>query len=151
MFDTNVFNSILDEKLKIIKHTDQEYFITNLQRAEINRTKNKERRENLVSMFLVVTSSTHTTQVNQLSTPWGSPWSSPWSNSGQYYKSILNALESRKPKDRGNSYDAVMIETCKYKEISFVSNDSAVLGVSKEFGVKCISFSDFSRECLGSA
>ena len=143
MFDTNAFNNILDESFEVHRKQGQEYFIINLQCAEINKTKNEQRRKNLISMFSVVNAATDASEIDQHSTPWDSPWDSPWDKGGQYYKPIFDALEKRKPKDRGSSYDAVMIETCKYEDITFVSDDSAVLEVSKEFGVKCVKLSDF--------
>jgi len=143
MFDTNIFNQILDGGLVIHDSIGMEYFVTNLQYAELNRTKNEQRRESLLEVFNVIKDNTNSSEIEQHSTPWGSPWDSPWDNGGIYYNSIIEALEKRKPKDRGNSYDAVMIETCKYEEIVFVSNDNAALEVSKEFKVKCMDLSEY--------
>lgn len=143
MLDTNAFNRLLDENIDIGVSKEHQHFITNLQKAEIKNTRDAERRNSLLSIFRVVNSISNTDEIDQHSTPWGSPWDSPWDKGGQYFSSILKALEKRKPKDRGNQYDAVMIETCKYEDIVFVSNDRAVQDVSKEFGVECIPFQDY--------
>ena len=143
MFDTNALNALLDEGVNEASLPEAEYLCTNLQYAELQHTKNLARRSELTNKFSVVVSATNTERVMQRSTPWGSPWNSPWDQGGSHYQNVLTQLELRKPRDRGNSYDAVLIETCIYEGIIFVSNDSAVRDVCGMVNVRSVSLQEF--------
>jgi hypothetical protein len=145
MFDTNAFNQILDGSIDPSGLPKAKYFVTNLQEAEIRRTSDGARRQLLQEMFAVVNNATGARQINQKSTPWGSPWGSPWDQGGEHYGAILKAMKSRKKKDRGNSYDAVLIETCLYENIRLISNECAVREIAAEFGAECESLPKFLR------
>jgi hypothetical protein len=122
-----------------------EYFCTNLQHAEIRRTNNLERRMLLLERFVRVNQGLATRVIAQRSTPWNSPWASPWNSGGEYYAPIKAALELEKPRNRGNSYDAVLIETCKYEELTFVTDDRSARHVANVFGIEAISFEELLR------
>lgn len=52
MFDTNVFNKILDEEIDVESvHKGKPYFVTHIQQNEIENTKNPERRKALLNTF----------------------------------------------------------------------------------------------------
>lgn len=146
MFDTNVFNRIADGHVCLDCLPGAMYQCTNIQMAEIGRTKNEERRKWLLTQFALVNAKTDATTIKQRSTPWGSPWGSPWDRGGKYFVSILAALEAEKPCDRGNSFDAVIIETCLYESTCFVSADAAAVKVAQSFKVVAQSWEEFKRE-----
>ncbi len=78
MFDTNVFNRILDGRVDVGSLSgDKQYFVTHIQRNEIENTKNPERRKALLDTFHGVEKS----QVPTESAYWGlSEWgAAKWS------------------------------------------------------------------------
>jgi hypothetical protein len=143
MFDTNAVNALVKEGRSITRKSTDQYFCTNLQKAELRRTANEEMRKFLLSNFEVIKEKTETAQISQRSTPWGSPWGSPWDSGGEHYTHILAGLEALKPGDRGNSYDAVLIETCIYESLVFISNDSAARTAAGSFGVQAMPLESF--------
>lgn len=145
MFDTNIFNRIADGEINSEYFPRAEYFCTNLQQAEIQHTSDEHRRKFLSVKFALVNMESTSQIVKQRTTPWGSPWGSPWNSGGEYYEKIKEALEKEKPRDRGNSYDAVMIETCLYERICFISADSAAIKVAKAFNVNANSWEEFKK------
>ena len=54
MFDTNIFNCILDGSTDIVPLEGKEYFVTHVQYDEIQATRNVTRRSQLESVFSVV-------------------------------------------------------------------------------------------------
>ncbi len=106
MFDTNIFNRILDEKdenvhNRIIEGKDiHECFVTHIQRDELNATPDEERRKGLLEVFKDVNQALIPTE----SALWGvSRWGlSKWGKKNGLYDRILKQLEKEKPRDRGN-------------------------------------------------
>ena len=145
MFDTNAFNDLIKGSYALVKKNSNQYFCTNLQKAEIQRTANTELRELLINGFQVIQTRAEIEQLPQHSTPWSSPWGSPWDRDGEHYDQILAELEKKKRKDRGNSYDAVIIETCIYEQLVFVSGDRAAREVAQQFGVNAMTLETFLK------
>lgn len=143
MFDTNVFNKIIKEGTGGQVLPKAEYIFTNLQKHEISKTTIPEDRAALLEGYEEVVKRTEAIQVFQSSTPWNSPWDSPWDQGGKDYPSILSALELKKKADRGNSYDAVLIETCAHRKAILVSEDGALREVAAEFGVHSMSLAEY--------
>lgn len=57
MFDTNIFNKILDEKFDVSRLDDKDnFFTTHIQQDEIDATPNMERKEKLREIFKEVSS-----------------------------------------------------------------------------------------------
>lgn len=143
MLDTNAFNDLIKGQLPLVPARSVQYFCTNLQEAELRRTANEKLRTELLARFQTIAEEVGTQQIKQHSTPWGSPWVSPWGRGGKHYRDVLAALEREKKGDRGNSYDAVLIETCIYEKLTFVSNDKAARKVAVSFGVEALSLEAF--------
>ena len=134
MLDTNAFNYVMDEEFDLDLLPPKEYFVTNIQKAELARTSDADRKARLLDTFAIVAHKTNTARVFQNSTPWGSPWD----QGGKYFADIFSKLEKVKP-SRGNKKDAIMIETCKYNRLVFVSNDENARDVCAFFKVESIS------------
>jgi hypothetical protein len=119
--------------------------------SELNQTKDSAIKEKLFSGLKLIENSAPLSTINIESAPWGaSPWgSSPWGANGGYYKKIKERLSTfkKKRKDRGNSSDALIIETCLIQKLVLVSNDPEVQEVSSEFGVQCVTVADFLKKC----
>jgi rRNA-processing protein FCF1 len=148
MFDTNIFNHILDGQVSLGACKNiYEYFVTHIQIDELNATRNKKRRKELCKVFK---------DINQLSIPtessvwdvsrWGS---SKWGEEDGLYLRILNQLEKIKPHDRGNKRDALVGETAIKTGITLVSDDRALRETVKELGGIAICLSDFLKETEG--
>ena len=88
---------------------------------------------------------------NVESAPWGEfPYgSAPWGANGGYYKKIKEELSAfkAKRKDRGNSSDALIIETCFIQKLVLVSNDAEVQKVSLQLGMQCVTVNEFLKQC----
>jgi rRNA-processing protein FCF1 len=143
MLDTNAFNALLDFGLDGHALPFAEYFCTHLQKAELRATRNSERRDRLLDRFATVNEEVGSNDVEQHSTPWDSPWDSPWDRGGALYRRIRDELERKKPRNRGNSYDAVLVETCKYDGLTLVSDDETARDVARAFGVEVLSLAEF--------
>ena len=51
MFDTNIFNEILDQEIDVTPITNALFYVTHIQLNEIQATKREERRNQLLQIF----------------------------------------------------------------------------------------------------
>jgi len=150
MFDTNIFNRILDDKdetvrTRIIESKDvHEYFITHIQPDELTATHDEKRRKGLLEVFK---------DVNQLPIPtesgvWDiSRWDYfKWGDENGLYDRILEQLEKEKPHHRGNKKDALIGETSIKNNITLVTDDRALRETVIKRGGVAICLSDFLKE-----
>lgn len=169
MFDTNVFNRILDAEIQFQPPIDRVLaFATHIQRDEINSTKNLERRTALAKIFNdIVLESTPTDSfvlgvsrigearlggdrvVPTESAIWGvSKWDqAKWGDSDDLYsrlKAELDKLNKNKP---NNTQDALIGETSIKGGYVLVTDDADLAAVTKKYGGKCLSVIEFSQEC----
>jgi hypothetical protein len=54
MLDTNIFNTVVDQNISLPQREDYKYFSTEVQYIEINKTKDKDRREFLLNTFNLI-------------------------------------------------------------------------------------------------
>jgi rRNA-processing protein FCF1 len=144
MFDTNIFNHIIDGNLSLGAVKDIEFFVTHIQRDELDATSNEERRKELLKVFKVV---------NQVLIPtesgvWGvSRWGLfKWGKKNGLYDRILKQLEKEKPHDRGNKKDALIGETAVKMGITLVSDDGVLRETVRKLGGVSICLSDFLKQ-----
>ena len=169
MFDTNVFNRILDADIQLQSLIGRVIaFATHIQRDEINNTKNLERRTALAKIFIDIVSESAPTDsfvldVSRLdqarvggdrvvpteSAVWDvSKWDeAKWGDSDDLYsrlKAELDKLNKNKP---NNTQDALIGETSIKGGYVLVTDDADLAAVTKKYGGKCLSVIEFSQEC----
>lgn len=158
MFDTNIFNRILDRSLDL--ELEDLYYVTHIQKDELMAESNEERRELLLKTFNLIQSVSIPTE----SAIWGvSKWDQcKWGDEdnattiptesfalgiskfemaklsdGDLYSKILYSLNSRK-KRSNNVQDALIAETAIKNEITLVTCDKALKDVVKIYSQNVI-------------
>lgn len=164
MFDTNVFNRIVDAKItpeSLIGHVTA--YATHIQRDEINNTKAVERRIMLAKVFDDVVSVSDPTasfvigtsrlgeariggsrEVPTTSAVWGVSrgGKANWSAEDDLYsifKSELDKLNQNKP---NNIHDALIAETAIKGGYILVTDDADLATVTKKYGGNCLSVAE---------
>jgi len=140
MFDTNIFNAILDEQIPIERLPRKfSYFVTHIQKDELEKTPEQERRVKLCEVFENID------QDNISTAPgvWGvSKWgNSSWSD-GNFYKKILNDLNQIEKK-KNNVQDALIGETAIKNGLILITNDKTLAEVVKKNSGQAIDLEDF--------
>ncbi len=135
MFDTNVFNHILDGEIPIdLVPNEWEVHGTHIQRDEINQTSDKNRRGKLLRVF---------DQFLDISLPtesavWDvSSWDEcKWSDEeDSLYGTILNGLNTRREKPN-NVQDTLIAETAIKNNLTLVTNDGDLKKVAESHGAQ---------------
>lgn len=170
MFDTNVFNRIVDGKItsesligRVMAHA------THIQRDEINNTKDAERRARLSKMFDDVVSASDPTasfvigvsrlgearlggsrEVPTASTVWGvSRWGKGnWSANDDLYSALKSELDKLNQSKRNNTQDALIAETSIKGQYVLVTDDADLATVTKKYGGKCLSVAELLASTL---
>lgn len=139
MFDTNIFNHLLDGRISPETFPDVEIYYTNEQYDELLKTSCIQRREELLSIFqhcepLETTISTFVIGNASLgNTELGK---------GTRYEKILEKLDSKKKK-KNNYIDALIAKSSYLKGLTFVTGDSNLLSACKDLGIQAIILSAF--------
>ena len=140
MLDTNIFNTVVDQNISLPQREDYKYFSTEVQYIEINKTKDKDRREFLLNTFNLINPNI----INSETAIWGE---FSWGERKFDYvtsdfikiKEILDTLEYRK----NNKEDALIAEiTIKYGFI-LITNDSNLRESLKRINKLALSFEEF--------
>jgi predicted nucleic acid-binding protein len=142
MFDTNVFNRILDGNIGVGSlPSSKPYFVTHIQRNEIENTKKPERRNALLSTF----HSVDKTQVPTESAYWGiSEWgAAKWSAEDGVIEKIIEKLNAKNNNKKNNGLDALIAETALKNRHVLVTDDRDLSEVIQEMGGSAVSFQDF--------
>jgi rRNA-processing protein FCF1 len=129
MLDTNIFNTVVDQNISLPQKKDYKYFSTEVQYIEINKTKDKDRREFLLNTFNLINPEI----INSETAIWGE---FSWGEREFGYvssdfikiKEILDIIKYKK----NNKEDALIAEiTIKYDFI-LITNDSDLRESFKE-------------------
>lgn len=127
MFDTNIFNEILDAKLNPDEFRDKgAFFVTNVQAEEIEKTKKSERRKALQSIF---------NKVSKKSLPTASfildytPLDEGKLSDGELFDSIKSDLDELNRRKDNNLQDALIAETALSNKLVLVTNDQDLIKV----------------------
>lgn len=134
IFDTNIFNRILDGEINIsVALKDSEVYVTHIQWDEINNTKNIERRNGLAKIFRTINPKNIPTE----SAVWDiSRWDqAKWPKEDNIFEKIKSRLDEIK-KDKNNTKDALIAETAVENKLVLVTEDQNLSRVAKIFGVK---------------
>ncbi len=150
MFDTNIFNRILDGKIKPDSlPKNLKYYVTHVQKDEIEKTPDINRRQKLLEIFKVINQKKIPTETTLYGfSPWGE---SKYGAYGGLYDKVLARIqeldkEDRKRKTQENQIrDALIAETCIKNQLVLVSDDKNLRKAVQEFGGIAIPFERFLK------
>lgn len=132
MFDTNVFNHLLDGTIdQAAVPGDWEPVATHIQWDELSRDSNEARRGKLLAVFKEHVES----QVSTSSAVWDvSIWgAADWTGAESRYREILERLDKIRRKSN-NKMDALIGDTCLQKGYLLVTNDKNFRKVIEDLG-----------------
>lgn len=169
MFDTNVFNRIVDNTIplqsligRVIAHS------THIQRDEINNTKDVERRAALAQVFADVVAASSPTdsfvlEVSRLdearlggervvptsSAVWDvSRWDQAnWGADDDLYSALKAELDRLNRNKPNNIHDVLIAETSIKEGYVLVTDDIDLAAVTKMYSGKCFSVDELLRQC----
>ena len=140
MLDTNIFNTVVDQNISLPQREDYKYFSNEVQYIEINKTKNKDRREFLLNIFNLINPeiiNSETELWGEFS--WGERKFGYVSSDFIIIKEILDTLKYKK----NNKEDALIAEiTIKYDFI-LITNDSNLRKSFKRINKLALSLDEF--------
>jgi rRNA-processing protein FCF1 len=148
MFDTNIFNRILDEKIDINNFSKKEYdyFVTHVQYDELNKTRDSERRKKLLKVF----KSLHKKEIATESCLMNiSKMNKSKMGNGNLHKKILSELqklEGKKKSKHNQPIDALIVETSLSNSIVLVTNDIKLKKLMGSIGGTAISLQEFIKK-----
>jgi len=170
MFDTNVFNRIVDEEIALEPLTDRvTAYATHVQRDEINNTTDPERRAVLAQVFSDVVASSEPTasfvigtsrsdearlggerEVPTASAVWDvSRWDKAnWSADDDLYSALKSELDKLNRNKSNNIEDALIAETSIKGDYVLVTDDADLASVTKKYGGKCLSLGELLDHCI---
>jgi len=138
MFDTNVFDTILDGKIDVTIFPDNyEIFVTHIQRDEIeaiNKPEKKGRKEKLLEYFK---------KLKQNNIPTESAVYGVSKYGGAKYTSDNNLIEELRKGNLQHTKDALIGETAIKNNFILVTNDSKFLKRVCSLGGKAVTFDHF--------
>lgn len=147
--DTNIFNSILDGSCPPDVLASHHVFVTHIQKDELQRTADMDRRAALMATFETIPSaSTPTRTAVWDDTPWGE---SGWSAKGDLYDRLLarikelDSLAKKKKKSANQSRDARIAEVAIADQIVLITNDQSLAKATAEHGGTAMSLSDLQK------
>ncbi len=165
MFDTNVFNHILDGAADLTPYLGKaKFYVTHLQLDEINKTSDDERRAALRKVFEEITSSSIPTENFVLGTSrlnnaklggesfvptesavYGTSkyGQAKNSQSDNLYENFTSKLKKNK---NSNTVDALIAETAIKNKYTFVTHDGDLFRVTTEFGGACANIHQVLQE-----
>jgi predicted nucleic acid-binding protein len=141
MFDTNIFNSILDGEIEIELFNRFKLYVTHIQSDELTNTRNIQRREKLTEIFQKIPQEKMPTE----SGAWNiSSWDDfKWSDPNDHLREeILAEMDSRKKK-QNNQQDSLIAETALKNNLILVTNDGILMDTMKRFNGKSIGLQEF--------
>jgi len=141
MFDTNIFNSILDGEIEIELFNRFKLYVTHIQSDELTNTRNIQRREKLTEIFQKIPQEKMPTE----SGAWDiSSWDDfKWSDPNDHLREeILAEMDSRKKK-QNNQQDSLIAETALKNNLILVTNDGILMDTMKRFNGKSIGLQEF--------
>ena len=148
MFDTNIFNQILDDKISLnCLPKNVIYYVTFVQKGEIEQTSDGDRRNKLLQIFKQIKQKKISTETSLYG--WGPYGEGKYGALGRLYPGILKTIKQldkkarKKKKKENQKKDALIGETCIVNKLILISNDSNLREAMKNFGGVAISFKDF--------
>lgn len=158
MFDTNIFNDILDDAIDMAPHLGKaKFYVTHIQLDEINKTPDEERKAKLLKVFEEVESLKIPTESFVLGTSQldGAKLSgesfvptesavygtskygqAKYSQNNNKLEIIISMLDKLKKKEN-NREDALIAETAIINNYTLVTHDRNLFKVVTELGAQC--------------
>lgn len=172
MFDTNIFNAVIDGKYDVgLLSTNSRYFTTHIQLDELKNTPTGERRDALLKVFNTIAATGVPTEsaVWDVSAYDEAKWSDhpaivPTESlvigssklglaklgDGSVYQKLLDLLECEKPNHRNNRKDALIGETALKNGYILVTNDVALAESAKAIGGSVLNWREFLEQTTSS-
>ena len=152
MFDTNIFNRIVEQKVSVDSLARcVDAYATHVQRDELEKTKesNSDKHASLWRVF----NETHPGGAGVLPTEsavWNvSKWGrARWTKDENLYRPILEALNERKRK-KNNIQDALIAETAIENRLTLVTDDGDLGEVAESYGAVSMSWEKLLEHCRG--
>ena len=133
MFDTNIFNKILDEKIDPNSFKNEIVCcVTHIQADEINNTSNESRRTQLNEMFKEIVDKDYPTSSAICGI---SRCGAALVGDGKFFSAIKARLDKKNNKKSNNSMDALIGETAIANNLTLVTHDMELFSVMTE--LKC--------------
>ena len=141
MFDTNIFNHVLDGRVDVVPFVGKAHFlITHVQFDELSKTSDPGRKASLLAVFESVPQKTVPTKTFVLGT---STLDRAEVGKGTLYakmKSELDQLNKGKP---NNVEDALIAETAIKNQFALVTDDVDLSQITKQNGGFCLNLTEF--------
>jgi len=132
VLDTNIFNRVLDGKFELSAVVDAEQFVvTNVQRSELEATRNKDRRESLMRKFTETAADSVATESFCFDVKGSGLDESKWPDDETRLDSLKSSLDSIKPKPN-NIQDALIAEVALVNHYGLVTADRNLAEVAKK-------------------
>lgn len=141
MFDTNIFNHILDSKIKFEDFPEKfDFFITHIQEDELGKTQDLDRKELLLKIFKKINQENIPTE----SAVWDiSKWDmAKFGDENSLYEKIKSDLD-KKEQRQNNIHDALIAETTIKNGLILVTDDSDLLEVTQKYKGEVITLKGF--------
>ena len=144
IFDTNVFNSILDENISL-SNKKLLIYVTEIQMKEILKTNSLSRKEKLLDTYKLIDPKI----IESKTAIWGDfPWGmKEFGAETKEYKVTLEYLNTIWNKSN-NKYDALIAEVAILYNINLVTSDKALLDTMLELNKLVISFEEFKLKFI---
>lgn len=150
MFDTNIFNRILDGVVAITKFREKAHFYaTHVQLDELKATSNTQRRQELISVFEEVAGNNKVPTESFVLGVSRLDEAKLGDEENDLYSKIKTELDKRNKNKPNNIQDALISETAIKNKITLVTEDTDLLAITKSFCSKCANI-DEMRDELGS-
>ena len=147
MFDTNIFNAVLDQDIELGERKDAIYYNSHIPLDENQQTSNAARREQLERSFHAIGGESVPTTSAILDV---SKWDQCSFDSGDGFlekiRTELRALDRASGKrlsETNQSRDALVAHTCISNGFFLVTNDKNLRAVSENNGGKVLSMDEF--------
>ena len=141
MFDTNIFNHILDGGIELARFVGKSrFFATHVQFDELNRTSNPSRRTSLLDVFQKVPQEMVPTETFVLGE---SRLGKAKIGEGTLYKKIRDELDRRNKYKHNNIQDALIAEAAIKNSFTLVTDDKDLSQVTKQNGGSCLNLEEF--------
>lgn len=150
MFDTNIFNRILDGVVEITKFYEKAHFYaTHVQLDELKATSNAHRRQELISVFEEVAGNNKVPTESFVLGVSRLDEAKLGDEENDLYSKIKAEIDKRNKNKSNNIQDALIAETTIKNKITLITEDTDLLAVTKSFRGKCASINEMLAE-LGS-
>lgn len=157
MFDTVAFNRALDtegavELLSRYAHTHMRIFATHVQRDELAKTPDCDRRSKLLDTFEVLVPKEEGSnlggKIPTESAAWNvSAWNqAKWGSDDGLFEVILSDLNQCKKK-QNNVQDALISETAIQNNLALVTDDCNLTTITNKHGGRTLSFEKLMLHC----